>query len=69
MVPRYRLEVWLAGANGCRAPLQEVFEIMTERSPTLRTVFLLASALEVKPSRLVAEAENSVGKMPKADIR
>lgn len=40
-----------------------------QRSPTLRTVFLLAAALEVKPSRLVAEAEKSVGQIPTADIR
>lgn len=28
-----------------------------QRSPTLRTLFLLAKALEVKPSRLVADVE------------
>lgn len=40
-----------------------------QRSPTLRTVFLLAAALDVKPSRLVSDVEASVSGKFKADGR
>lgn len=40
-----------------------------QRSPTLRTVFLLAGALGVKPSRILAKVEASISGRYKIEVR